>query len=321
MNLSVSPNTVKLITRILGILVLVLALLFILTWTSTVKCKSVPFWCNAYYFIMGKPEALIVYGDSGLGDPDLLADALRNPNLVGVYAPMLHIDSVNPGNLKDYQLVIVDRCKEMSSAKIKMFLDYANTGGNLVWTGDSGTEAENEEDFLREGEYSLDSNSSGFINPWARKYDGRMVMLNKVLSVNYKTNYCDLKDCHKENEMYVGMLNPVSRKNALVYGFSPIKLEIIDGWDFAIVEPLSEGTSTTIMTIDFGSNLVEGETNYGNNLPIIMGNAKSSVVGWKIGENVFYYAIPPENFLNPYLPEEKHYGLFVRNMYNGIIYG
>ncbi len=114
--------------RILALLVLVFVLLYILTWTNTLKCERIPGWCNIYYSVKGKPKVLIAYGDYGLGNPDLLSDILANPEYVGVRPTMLHIDHINPGNLKEFDLVIVERARKMSTEKVKMFIDYANTG-------------------------------------------------------------------------------------------------------------------------------------------------------------------------------------------------
>ncbi len=307
--------------RVLILLALVFALLFVLTWTNTLKCKSIPFWCDGYYAITGKPDVLIVYGEDGLGDPAMLAEAFRNPNIAGVHAKELRLDSANIGNLKEYEIVIVTRARTMSSEKVKMFIDYANGGGNLVWTGDAGAEAVEQSGYLRENEKYLDTNSTAVINPWARKHDGRTVMLNKLLSVNYAGNYCGFRKCHRENAFFAGMLEIVSRENPLVYGFNNLKIEVFEGQDFAITEPLNEGTSTTIATIDFGSSLVAGEENHGNHLPMIISNAKSSMGSLKIGENVFYYAMPPEHYVNPRLSAESRYGTIISNLYHGIIYG
>jgi len=314
-------RTINLVIRVGILLLLVFGLLFALTWTNRVKCKSIPMWCDAYYMIRGKPDVLIVYGESGLGDPELLADTFRNPNIVGVYAQELRLDSVNQGNLQKYEIVIVTRAKNMSSEKVKMFMDYSNTGGNLVWTGDAGTESDNPSDFLLESERYIDSNSDARINPWARKHEGTQVMLNNVLSVDYMGNYCDLRECSRSNSYYAGNLEILERDNPLTYGFSSLQLEVFEGQDFAIVQPNSEGTSTTVMTIDFGANLIAGETNYGNHLPIIISNADTSLAGMKFGENVFYYAMPLEYFANPDLPAERRYPLVVRRLYYGIIYG
>ncbi|MEM0360788.1 MAG: hypothetical protein QXK06_05650 [Candidatus Diapherotrites archaeon] len=311
----------KLVSRIAILLFLVFLLLFVLTLANRVKCKSIPGWCEVYYAIRGKPEVLIVYGESGLGDPELLADKLRDPNLAGAPSHLLRLDSVNPGNLKKYQLVIVTKARKMSSAKIKMFLDYAATGGNLVWTGDAGAEPESEDELLRENEYYEDSNSKAIINPWARKYEGYMVLLNKAISANYITNYCSIKRCSIEEPYYAGLLKPIERDNPLVYGFGPLQLMVTEGEDFAIVESLSEGTSTTVLTIDFGANLVAENKNYGNHLPMIVSSADASILGQKIGENIFYYAMPPEYYASEKLPKEKRYGLFIKNLYYGILYG
>ena len=75
------------------------------------------------------------------------------------------------------------------------------------------------------------------------------------------------------------------------------------------------------MTIDFGSNLIANEKNYGNHLPVISSNAKASIMDFKISEAVYYYAVPPENYLSEKLPEDRRYGMILRNLYYGIIRG
>lgn len=314
-------KALNLAVRILLLLALVFVLLFVLTWSNTVKCKSIPMWCDVFYAVRGKPDVLIVYGDSGLGNPELLADSFRNPNIVGVYAKQMRLDSANLGNLKNYQLVIVTRARKMGSKKIEMFMDYVIQGGNLVWTGDAGTEAESDSEYMRESDYYADSNSSATVSPWARNTGDGFLLFNEFLSVDYVSNYCSLKKCSRDKSYYIGMLEMVERDNPLVYGFNNLQLEVLDREDFAVVRSLSEGTSTSVMTFDFGSNLVAENRNYGNHLPMIVTNAKSSLAGVKLGENIYYYAMPPEYFVNPKIPEEKRYGLFLRKLYYGIIYG
>jgi len=306
----------------LGILlILVFALIFVLTYSNVLKCKTIPFWCDAYYAIKGNPDVLIVYGEDGLGDPNELADLLRDPDIAGIHARQLRLQSVNPGNLDKYEIVIVTHARTMGSDKIKMFLNYSAKGGNLVWTGDAGVESNDPNDFLSEAESGLDLNSGKLINPWARKNDSDIVRLNKALGVDYIANYCDVRKCAQETPYYIGMLMMVERDNPLVYGFSNLQLHITDKRDFALVETNSEGTSTTVMTLDFGSNLVSDETNYGNHLPMIISNADTSIVGAKVGENIYYYAMPPEYYMNDRVPIERRYGLILSKLYYGLIYG
>ena len=308
--------------RIVGLLLLVFFLLYILTWTNTVKCKNIPGWCNVYYGIKGKPKVLIAYGDSGLGDPDLLSEILSDPNYVGVRPTMLRIDSINPGNLKEFDIVIVEKARKMSSEKIKMFVDYANTGGRLIWTGDAGVEALKKNGYLYKDEMTLDKNVAHvMINPWARKVNDEAVQLNELLSLDYVCNYSDIRG-KPSNETLIGNLIPINRENPFVYGISAsLPFYIAPGMDFAIVKPLSKGTSTDVLTLDFGSKIFSKGKQYGETVPFIVTNAKGNIVGMKLGENIAYYAIPPEYFAYPSLSIEHRYMQLIEKMYYGMLYG
>ncbi len=316
-------NLVRDAIHVMVLLVLVFVLLFVLTWTGTMRCSVIPGWCDAYYGIMGRPKVAVVFGESGLGSPELLQQKMANPRSLGVRPTLLNIEYVNAGNLKEYDLVIVEKCKKMSTEKVKMFIDYANFGGKLVWTGDAGTELVDSKNFLHEDEISVDSNAEHkIIGPWARKLENKAVRLDKLLGVEYIGNYCALRQCREEGENCVGLLNPVSTDNRLVYGFgSGNQFCITKGEDFAIVKPLNTGTSTIVMTIDFLSNFVVNGENYGNNLPLIITNSKSRLFGLRMGQNVAYYALPPEYFLNEEISPQHRYTSLLENMYLAMVYG
>lgn len=313
---------IALALRITILIVLVFVLLYVLTWTNTLKCRRIPGWCSIYYGLRGKPRILIAYGDYGLGNPDMLSEILANPEYVGVRPTLLHIDHINPGNLKEYDLVIVERARKMSTAKLKMFIDYANTGGRLIWTGDAAAELEDPNNYLYEDELSMDENAPHkIINPWARKLEGKAVLLNELLSLEYVNNYCNIKKC-TGNEMLVGSLIPVNRENPYVYGISAsLPLYIAGDADFAIVRSIGKGTSTTVLTLDFGSKLFADGKEYPKSVPFLVTNSKANIVGFKISENVAYYAMPPEYLAHEMLsPEHKYYQL-IEKMYFAMLYG
>jgi len=91
--------------------------------------------------------------------------------------------------------------------------------------------------------------------------------------------------------------------------------------DFAIVKPLAKGTSTTVLTLDFGSKLFADGKEYPKTIPFMVANAKGNIVGLKIGENVAYYAMPPEYFAHPSLSAEHRYFQLIEKMYLGMLYG
>ena len=311
-----------LIFKVLILLALLFTLLFVLTWTNTMRCSTIPGWCSIYYSIKGRPKVLIVYGDSGLGKPELLAKILARPHGLGIRPRLMHIDSISLGNLKEYDLVIVERARIMSSAKIKMFFDYANSGGKLVWIADSGVEAPSSEEYLYEDEISFDKNAEHkLVSPWARKYKDQAILFNEFLSVEYIANFSELRKVSK-NEMYIGNLKPINRTNPFVFGISgSLPFYLAHDADFAIVKPIETGTSTIVLTLDFGSSFHAKDKKIPREIPIIVANSKANLMGFKISENIAYYAIPPEYFALDSLPEEHRYYSFADRMLEAMLYG
>ena len=314
-------TAVRDLMHILMLLFLAAAFLFVLTWTNTIKCKAIPGWCDVYYTIAGEPRVAIVFGDEGMGDPDLLQLILADPRKAGIHASLFHIDTVSPGTLKNYKLVIVEKARKISSEKIKRFMDYASTGGRLVWTGDAGTQAD-PEDFLYKDEASADTNEHTRINAWARKHKGFVVNFNEFLSVDYLGNYCSVKPCSKQNVTCSGSLNFPDSRNPMTFGLiSARSMCFVPGADYSLTKLVVANSSTVAATIDYQGSLIGENESYGNNAPIIVTTAKSNFYGSKVGETVAYYAIPPEYLADPSLPDEMRFPTIVEDMYYGMLFG
>lgn len=297
---------IGLLGRTLILIALLLFLLGLLTWSGVVRCNQVPMWCEVYEVFMGKPKVLIVYGDYGLGDPDLLQKTLRSPSVVGVHAPKLHIDHVNVGNLKEYRLVIVTRAKKVSTKQLKYFTEFVQSGGRLVWSGDAGTVLGKDDNYLYLDERYGESEKHEVIGPWARKQGEDIIAFDALLGVNYETNYCDVKKCGSEQPHVGTLIASVGREHRLIYGIKPGLS--MDG-DFAIVEPAAEASGTTVLSIDTFSHIIaEDGTDYGDAFPMIVTSG--------VGERVAYYAAPLETFVKEER-EEKYFSLF-KNMYYGM---
>lgn len=297
--------------KIMFFLLLILGLLFAATWTGVMKCKTIPAWCDIYYAFMGKPKVLIVYGSEGLGDPFYLQQVLGDPNHLGVRAEVLNVNSVNLGNLKNYGLVIVEKSKKISTAKLRNFMQYVDEGGRLIWTGDAGTELGEKDELLYEDEKAL-GKPHEIINVWARKDGTDIVAFNEFIAANYKANYCSIKTCSGLKKTFAGALVPIDREHPLVNGISTnIPLYVFEKEDFAIVQT-SELPSTIVMELDYGSNLYDKS---GKDL----GSTSPMIITTGFGEKTAYYAMPLEYFANSKL-EDKYYGI-IENMYLGMIKG
>jgi len=307
---------VDLALKVGGILLLIIVILFILTWSGVVKCKDLtPSFCDVYDFVLGAPRVLIVHGDAGLGEPEVLREYLRNPQGVAVQnVDIQHIDRVTLGNLKSYKLVIVEQARKVSMDQLVMFMDYVNKyGGRLVWVGDAGVEFGDDETRIVN-----DVNTAKKIldNPWVRvkenENDYQIISFDEFLGLRYVNNYCTEKDC-AESAFSVGTLETeLTGEHPLIFGFSPvINFKIKKDRDFALVKQIPDSySSNIIMTINFGGN-IQGKKGYlGKSAPMIV----TSSVG--MGERIVYYAYPPEWFIS-----DNNYssGILLKNMYKGLL--
>ncbi len=307
--------------HILTLIALIVLIIGILTWAGIIKCSVIPGWCGVYYFVMGDPNILIVYGDTGLGDPFVLQKAIEHPQYLGKRADIVHLKNISPGYLKNYKLVIVDRAKIMSTEQMKLFIDYASppTNGKLVWIGDSGTVAVEGDELLLYSERH-GSGENTVIGPWARKLnkdDGNyMVQLDKLLSVEFIGNYCDVKDC-KDDLPFIGYLRKApGQTHDLILGLDP-NFEMRG--NFSLVTKRFDSYNNEVLTVDALSAIIDAKgdvnpkgTNYGSTFTVIMISSPSG-----LGESIVYYSIPPETFLMEGQPKKTY--LLIENMYYALL--
>ncbi len=309
-------NLFEVVPKILGIIILLLAILFVLTWAGVLKCSSLPlgnYWCGTYDSVMGSPRVLIVYGNEGLGEPETLRELLLSPGVVGATTvDMSHVNNISLGNLKRYKLVIVEKAKVISTEQLEMFRDYVvYNGGRLVWVGDAGVQDSKDVDYS-----DVNGLSETVSNPWVRveetedSYD--IFEFDKFLGVRYVGNYCELTNCNSEFFTVGALIPEPSRDHPLIKGLSSVlNLKINDERDFSVVSQISNvPNSMIVMTVDFGGNIYTKEgievEDIGSSVPFIIANG--------FGERVVYYSYPLE-----YLVEDNEYYSFVKNMYYGML--
>lgn len=202
--------------RIVVLFLLVSALWFVAVATGFLRCSAVPGGCEIYYGVLrasggGKEKVLVVYGDGGMGDHELLVEKMNDPDVLRVRPRTLHLQQTSLQTLRNFDLVVVEEAREISTEKLQMFMEYVNGGGRLVWTGDAGTElAESidynvdigiqklEDKLVKEKEVYADSNSNRFVNVWARKRQGMAILFNNFLSVDYIGSYCSIRGLSEE---------------------------------------------------------------------------------------------------------------------------
>jgi len=298
--------------KVIGVIVLLIVVLFLLTWGGMVNCGDIPYWCDIYETVLGAPRVLIVYGDSGLGNPEELKLIMQDPNMVGANTvDMAHLDTVSLGNLKRYKLVIVEQARQINMEQLEMFMNYVNfNGGRLVWVGDAGVEKG-----INELENLMDVNKGTQLldNAWARAKETETEYLtlnfDEFLGLRYVANYCEEKTC-QDNKFSVGIIkSELTGDHPLIYGSSPaleLRIQPPDR-DFAIVKQFPNASNSNIvLTLDQGSVIQGKENLLQRYLPLIATSG--------IGERVAYYAYPVEYFV-----KDNNYTIYVKNMYYGML--
>ncbi len=322
--------------RAIILIAMIFVLLFLLTFTGVIGCSEIPMageaWCDVYWTIKtyttGGPRVLIVYGDSGLGNPigfnnGSLEELLADPNLLSVHADTQHIDNLSYGVLQNYDIVIVDRAKEIETKQLRMFIDYASnpTGGVLVWTGDAGTKLGPNDHpvYTEDKDPSTDTNT--ILGPWSRRDEDYIISFDELLGVkpvdNEKITFCELFSCREGMPMLAGNIETEpSGNHPLIRGITrSLPLYVFKGEDFGIVETLSGGITNEVLSLDFGSKMSVAGYDLNKSVPLIVTSG--------IGERIIYYALPIEYYANPELEKagKATYLLPIENMYYGIIKG
>ena len=315
------------LVRVAILSVLLLALLGVLILTGLIGCNSIPGGCEMYYRAVrgGAPTILVVYSDQGLGDPEKLVQLLNERDVVGARAKTMDLEKLTYANVRDYDLIIVERAKIICSSKLKIFQYYVAAGGRLVWTGDAGTELcsgnQTEERYGQDDQFLLASEheegaAPTVIGPWARKVGDTQLLFDEFLGVEYKGNYCDFSTCPPSSE--VGRIEVTNNEHKLTYGLSP---SIPYKGDFGVVETIKSSDARIVAVLDYGANLlgkgtgqqwfVSGQQyNFGRRLPFIVSS--------QVGERVAYYAAPIETLVGD-VPEARNKAL-LEQMYYGMLY-
>jgi hypothetical protein len=286
--MSGKDTALEIIKKIIPLIVLIFILLFILTWSGLIKCQQVPGWCDVYWGIMGQPQILITYSGDGLGDPFKLEDIFNSKNILNVRPNVRDIQTLTSGVISKYEMVIVTQAKTLSFEQMEMFLEYANGGGILVWTGDAGTRRPADE--LNPQKYKMDDNS-----PWVRVNDSNKVMyFNNKISADYLGNFCDIVHCTTDNEVsnnayYSGNLKYNSdsiiaqglRANAELRG------------NFAIVEVINNTTTKKDLLVDHMAELISRDPSRKK-----FGTLFTIIVTSGVGDKIIYSAVPLEYFVD-----------------------
>jgi hypothetical protein len=136
----------KNLPQAIGLIILVFILLFVSANFGYIRACEVPVFDQLYFSVKGYPQMAIVSNwdldspDSvaGIGNPEVLRSTIIDRTQQ--FPAQLYVEDIlTSGVLDRYQLVIVERAKEIDTSTLQAFRDYVQKGGQLVWVGDAGT--------------------------------------------------------------------------------------------------------------------------------------------------------------------------------------
>jgi hypothetical protein len=131
---------------LLGMVVLVLVLLFVLVNFGYLRACDIPGFSGIYYSIKGQPQIAIVHGQDGTGDYNFLKNTIMTE--IHKAPAIIDVSTITDASaLSNYQIVIVEHAKTISTQTLWAFQKYVSAGGRLVWIGDAGT-ALNKNDYV-----------------------------------------------------------------------------------------------------------------------------------------------------------------------------
>jgi hypothetical protein len=123
---------------LIGLVVLVLVLLFVLVNFGYLRACDIPGFSGIYYAVKGQPQIAIVYGQDGTGDYNYLKNTIMTE--IHKAPAIVDVNTITDASaLSNYQVVIVEHAKTISTQTLWAFQKYVSSGGRLVWIGDAGT--------------------------------------------------------------------------------------------------------------------------------------------------------------------------------------
>ena len=274
------------------IVFLLLVILFLITRLGYIHCSYIPGWCPIYKSIMemilqkNYPRILIVYGDSGIGNPQKLEEIFRK--YCSSTTISKKINEVSESFIYNFDVIVVEKAKNLSAEDLRMFAKFVSKGGKLIWIGDSGTRVKENE--IPDKNICPDPKAQN--NPWARK-----------IIINGKPT------CLKFYELlgvkYIGTVSPIyyrlvkNSDSIITKDFKSLQMY----GSFAIVEDLK--------TSSFGVHeyLAKIETDeYIEDLnPPFPGITRSA--------RVYYFAFPIEDLIN----EDVDYSVIIKRLCYALI--
>ncbi|MCX6767952.1 MAG: hypothetical protein NTY90_04480 [Candidatus Micrarchaeota archaeon] len=128
----------KELPHVIVLCLLIIVLLVVVTKFKVIHCSQIPQWCDIYCGIMGRSRVAIISADAGIGNPVGLARVMQSQRY-SILPEQFPASEMSYGLIKDYELVVLERFKNITVGQVNALKMYLNGGGAVLWIGDSAS--------------------------------------------------------------------------------------------------------------------------------------------------------------------------------------
>ncbi len=131
-------NLARDVAHIVVLFVLLVLLLVIVTKFKVIHPSVVPGWQGVYCSYIEQKHSIVgfVYGEDGAGDPEKLVEELSK-NRPSLRTELMRQSDVTPGLLSRFEVIVLEKSRTASFRTLNAIEGYLDSGGSLIWTGDS----------------------------------------------------------------------------------------------------------------------------------------------------------------------------------------
>ena len=224
------------IPNLIVLALLIVVLLVVLTKFQWVHCSQIPGWCGIYCdtIMRSHSRVAMIYGEDGTGSAAALENVIREYR-PQTYIEPLSADMLSTNALKNYDLIIMEHMRTLSSRQSQAIMNYVNRGGTLVWVGDAASAHYYDPYDLQ---YAFTQNETFYAELEAD-------LVKRNLNETLNSTYAQSRISAFEKTPYAVIL---ANKDNLTIGFS--NMSVVIAARYVKTEPLPKNSNLSIISRD-----------------------------------------------------------------------
>ena len=266
-------SLVKDLAHVAVLLILLVVLLVIVTKFKVIHPSVIPGWQGVYCTYIEQKHSVVgfVYGADGAGDPEALVTLLSNTRPT-MRSELVQLEDITPGLLSRYEVLVLEKDKTVSFRALSALSSYLDSGGTVIWVGDSLSHQVLDSRDLEEAR-QLNATKLDWVNRTGKDYYSWFLekYQNQIGFGEFGNQFFG-GYLRTEKASGASTLNPVIRDHLLLSGIPRVKF--------------ARGTSLSVVNQNDGVNMLANIEHNGQTFPGIL---EIKYVG-----RILYFAFPLE---------------------------